>query len=116
MGSAGIASRAEPRPYDNEYIYTRILCYTSYTTNFGSSPNCVFLFTQGKPQGTVSVGGYQLLDRAVLYRTGAEGARFFFFTPHANVIISGLDSLGLGSLTSEALQSAMTLLPVHKMR
>ena len=33
----------------------------------------------------------------------------------ANVIISGLDSLGLVSLTSEALLSAMTWLAVHKM-
>ena len=34
----------------------------------------------------------------------------------ANVIRSGLDSLGLVSLTSEALLSAMTWLAVHKMR
>ena len=32
------------------------------------------------------------------------------------VIRSGLDSLGLTSLTSEALLSAMTWLAVHKMR
>ena len=34
----------------------------------------------------------------------------------ANVIRSGFDSLGLVSLTSEALLSAMTWLAVHKMR
>ena len=34
----------------------------------------------------------------------------------ANVIKSGLDSLGLVSLTSKALLSAMTWLAVHKMR
>ena len=33
-----------------------------------------------------------------------------------NVIINGLDSLGLVSLTREALLSAMTWLAVHKMR
>ena len=34
----------------------------------------------------------------------------------ANAIVCGLDSLGLVSLTSEALLSAMTWLAVHKMR
>ena len=37
-----------------------------------------------------------------------------FFWQHTTVIRSGLDSLGLVSLTSEALRSAMTWLAVHK--
>ena len=41
---------------------------------------------------------------------------FFFFFLILHVIRSGLDSLGLVSLTSEALLSAMTWLAVHKMR
>ena len=40
----------------------------------------------------------------------------FFFRASYGVIISGLDSLGLVSLTSEALLWAMTWLAVHKMR
>ena len=41
---------------------------------------------------------------------------FFFFLLQTYVIISGLDSLGLVSLTNEALLSAMTWLAVHKTR
>ena len=40
----------------------------------------------------------------------------FYCSSAEPVIISGLDSLGLVSLTSEALLSAMTWLAVHKTR
>ena len=40
----------------------------------------------------------------------------FYFSVDAAMIISGLHSLGLASLTSEALLSAMTWPAVHRMR